>query len=384
MRKFCFFSLFVFLLLTACAENDGQEAGQQSDYHSSVEEKASEWLTPSITVAAVGDVLIHDRVYDGAWNGERYDFQPMLEEVKPFLSEPSITMANQETIMGGEELGLSGYPQFNSPYEIGADLQDAGVDMVTMANNHTLDAGEEAIQNAISQYEQIGMPYTGAFKSEADQDNIRVLDTEQGISIAFLSYTYGTNGIPVPTGKDYLVNFLDREQMADEVERAEDLADITIVSIHAGQEEQRTPNQEQRDWAQYAADLGVEVVIGHHPHVLQPVEWLEGKDGQPTLAAYSLGNFLSGQYQFYNRIGGVLQFDVVKEDNQTRIEAPRFLSTFVEFEEDGDILRDLRVVPLEAVAVEQMEEDPEQTLTDIEAHMSQYMPSLEFIRKGAE
>ncbi|GAB2555901.1 CapA family protein [Gracilibacillus alcaliphilus] len=381
MTKFGMMLLTILLLLAGCGESDQTSEPSEQIRTPKLPEKEAVEINPKITVAAVGDILIHDRVYEDAWDGDRYDFLSMMTEVGEYLEEPDITMANQETIMGGEEIGLSGYPSFNSPYEIGDDLQETGVDMVTMANNHTLDRGEQAIRNAIDYYEEIGMEYTGSFKSEADRERIRVLETEQGISIAFLSYTYGTNGISTPHGKDYLVNLIDREQIAQDVEKAEQEADITIVSLHFGQEEERSPNQEQQELAQYAADLGVEVVIGHHPHVLQPMEWIEGRDGKPTLVAYSLGNFLSGQYQFYNRIGGILQFDLVKEKNEVTVQAPRFLPTFVTFDIEEDIMKNVQVVPLEEVPEGQID-DPGQALEEIEAHLSQNMPELEFIRNN--
>lgn len=370
----CFFMLL--FILAACTQTSDNE-GSHSTRSISLTTKETDWITPKVTVAAIGDILIHDRVYDDAWNGDTYDFKPMLAGVKDYLKEPDITVANQETIMGGESIGLSGYPNFNSPFEIGDDLQDAGVDMVTMANNHTLDRGEEAIQNAIAYYEKIGMPYTGSFKDTEDQADIRVLKTEQDISIAFLSYTYGTNGMSVPDGHSYLVNLIDRNKIKDEVEKAKELADITIVSLHFGTEEERMPNQEQKDLAQYAADLGVDVVIGNHPHVLQPIEWLEGKEGNQTLVTYSLGNFLSGQYQFYNRIGGIFEFDLVKDAEEVHVESPRFLPTFVEFEEDGDTMTDIRVVPLEQAREEQIN-DQDSVLSEMQAHMTQWMPELEW------
>ncbi|MCT1902447.1 CapA family protein [Oceanobacillus sp. FSL W8-0428] len=381
MYKFNFFISFfmLFFLLTACTQSPEDNTGTpHSTRENSQTVKETDEIDPKVTVAAIGDILIHDRVYDDAWDGKKYDFKPMLAEVADYLKEPEITVANQETIMGGESIGLSGYPSFNSPFEIGDDLQDAGIDMVTMANNHTLDRGEEAIQNAIAYYEEIGMPYTGSFKSEEDQSEIRVLKTDQDISVAFLSYTYGTNGISVPAGKPYLVNLIDREQIKKEVEKANELADVTIVSLHFGIEEERMPNQEQEDLAQYAADLGVDVVIGNHPHVLQPVEWLEGKEGNKTLVAYSLGNFLSGQYQFYNRIGGIFEFDLVKEEDEVLVKTPRFLPTFVEFEEDGDTMTDVHVVPLEKASEEQIE-NPDAVLSEIKSHMTQWMPELEWI-----
>ncbi|WP_080875782.1 CapA family protein [Oceanobacillus timonensis] len=379
MHHLKYFIIILFILtLTACIPSpDDHTDKQHSSKQTSISLKETDWIDPKVTISAIGDILIHDRVYDDAWDGKTYDFKPMLAAVADDLRASDMTVANQETIMGGEDIGLSGYPNFNSPFEIGDALQDAGVDMVTMANNHTMDRGEAAIQNAIAYYEEIGMPYTGSFKSADDQSEISVLETDQDISVAFLSYTYGTNGMSVPDGKPYLVNLINREQIKEEVEKADELADATIISLHFGKEEERMPNQEQKNLAQYAADLGVDVVIGNHPHVLQPVEWLEGKEGNKTLVAYSLGNFLSGQYQFYNRIGGIFEFNLVKEDNDVHVEDPGFLPTFVEFEEDDGTMKNIQVVPLEQASSGQIE-NLDGVLSNMQKHMTQWMPELEW------
>ncbi|QGH33102.1 CapA family protein [Gracilibacillus salitolerans] len=372
--------IILFLIVAGC---EGQQEYQGHFHHMDEIDRSSKntevnLFKYEISIAAIGDLLIHDRVYDDGWNGERYDFLSMIEPVQEYLKQPDITMANQETIMGGEEIGLSTYPQFNSPFELGDDLQEVGVDIVTMANNHTLDRGEEAIYNAIDYYDKIGMHYTGSFKSKEDQRTVRVLETDVGISVAFLSYTYGTNGIPVPSGKDYLVNLINRDQIEREVTEAKELADVTIVSYHFGEEYQRLPNQQQKDLAQFAADLGAEVVIGHHPHVLQPIDWLEGKDGNQTLVAYSLGNFLSGQYELYRRIGGILQFSITKDGSNVKVHSPSFLPTFVQFDLIDDTITDLQVLPLKDVSDQQLP-DASNHLAEIKEHLSQNVEELQFI-----
>ncbi|MGN8647734.1 CapA family protein [Gracilibacillus sp. HCP3S3_G5_1] len=379
MRKFGIICLLL-IIVVGCA---GPQEYQGHSHHIDKKERSSKeseshLFTGEISIAAIGDLLIHERVYNDAWNGERYDFLAMLEPVQGYLNEPDITIANQETIMGGEEIGLSDYPQFNSPFELGDDLRKVGVDIVTMANNHTLDRGEEAILNAIDYYQKIGMHYTGSFKNEEDKQTIRVLETEEGISVAFLSYTYGTNGIPIPDGKDYLVNLIDLEQIEQEVTEAGELADVTIVSYHFGEEYQRLPNQEQKDLAQFAADLGADVVIGHHPHVLQPIEWVEGKNGKQTLVAYSLGNFLSGQYELDRRIGGILQFTIEKDGTGIKVHSPSFLPTFVHFEMVNDKMTDIRVIPLKDVSDQQLPNVFDH-LAEIKEHLSQNIDEIQFI-----
>ncbi|UOQ49144.1 CapA family protein [Gracilibacillus caseinilyticus] len=367
--------IILLLIITGCTAD--QEYKGQS-HHMDNKERSAKDYQQAITIAAIGDLLIHDRVYNDAWDGERYDFQSMLAPVQNYLQKPTIAMANQESIMGGEELGLSNYPRFNSPFDLADDIQKTGVDLVTMANNHTLDKGEVAIHNAIDYYEKIGLRYTGAFKSQADQDTIRVIETDAGISAAFLSYTYGTNGIPVPDGKEYLVNQIDRLQIKSDVLEAEKLADITIVSYHFGQEYMRQPNQEQQDLVQFAADLGTDVVIGHHPHVLQPIEWVEGEQGNKTLVAYSLGNFLSGQYELNRRIGGIFQFTVEKQGDSVSVHTPAFLPTFVQFEMIDDTMTNVEVLPLGNVTNQQLS-DAKVHLEEIKQHVSQNIEGLQFI-----
>ncbi|GAB3045512.1 CapA family protein [Virgibacillus ainsalahensis] len=376
-----FILLFFSLFLSACsAENDTVEMDVHESKKVGLQSKEALDYTQKITFAAIGDMLIHERVYQDARIENGYDFTPMLEAVEPFLSNPTITFANQETMIGGEKLGLSSYPSFNSPHEVGDALKNVGVNVVSLANNHTLDRGEEAIQQAIQHWEKIDMMYTGAYKNQVDQENIRVFETKEEISVAFLAYTYGTNGIPVPEGKDYLVNLINKEQLAEEVAMAKEQADVVALSLHFGNEYERMPNEQQKDLVQFAADKGVHVIIGHHPHVLQPVEWVTGENGNETLVIYSLGNFLSGQDEFYRRIGGILNFTITKNNKTDKqsieIEEPRFIPTFVKFSEETDY----EVVPMYQLTEDELS-DAEEHYQEIKAHMSQWMPELEFVEE---
>lgn len=342
-------------------------------------------LSKKITLTAIGDLLIHDRVYnDARVEKGRFDFSPMFEQVKPFLNISTITIANQETMIGGQAIGLSSYPRFNSPFEFGDTVNDVGVDVVSIANNHTLDRGEEAILNSISHWQSLDMIYTGSYKDVEDSEQVRVLQTIGGIDVAFLSYTYGTNGIPVPENKGYLVNLIDKKKMAADVEKAKGLSDVLIMSLHFGNEYERMPNAEQKDLAQYASDLGVDVVIGHHPHVLQPVEWIEGKEGNKTFVAYSLGNFLSGQDEFYNRIGGALSLTIeLKENNgedEVLVTQPQFLPTFVDYKGDVNTMSDVQIIPMYQLTDSELP-NAKKHYSEIKAHMSQWMTELEFMER---
>lgn len=326
------------------------------------------------TVSAVGDVLIHDVVYQAAHTSNGYNFKPMMRRMQPYLQASDLTFANQETMIGGEGLGLSSYPRFNSPFEVGDALKAAGVDIVSIANNHTLDAGEKGIMRATAHWDELGMAYVGAYRDHKDQGELRMMHTKEGISVAFLAYTYGTNGLQVPRGKSYLVNLIDKERIASEMKRARKAgADAIVLSLHFGDEYMREPNALQKDLVQFAAKAGADVVLGHHPHVLQPVEWVEGNPGHRTLVVYSLGNFLSGQKGIYKQTGGMLSWDFVKKGGRTVVEHPRFMPTYVTYgkwtPEPMYHIKDSEVPGIQAGYAE------------IKKHMSQYMPDLAFVEK---
>ncbi|QBP42752.1 CapA family protein [Paenisporosarcina antarctica] len=296
-------------------------------------------------LVAIGDILLHEAVYlDASTTQGSYDFSSMFTKVKPFLEGADIAVANQETMIGGVELGLSSYPTFNSPYEIGDALKDSGIDIVTIANNHTLDHGEKAILNGINHWDRIGMLYTGAFKSNQDREDIRTIQ-KNDITFSFMSYSYGTNGIPVPEGKPYLINLIDLPLIKQDVEKAKLISDVVVVSMHWGNEYEKKPNQTQIDLATELSDMGVDIIIGHHPHVLQPVDWIERSDGSRTFVMYSLGNFLSGQVGLEKLIGGIGGVEITKTTFEGKstiaLANPSFLPTYGYY----DNWRNFEVIP---------------------------------------
>ncbi|MEC1374254.1 CapA family protein [Heyndrickxia oleronia] len=300
----------------------------------------------SAVIGAIGDILIHDWVYDDARTQSGYDFKPMFQPVKAMLQKPDLLIANQESIPGGEKLGISSYPAFNSPYEIVDAIMDAGVDLVSTANNHALDKGEKGILSSISYYENKQLPYVGTFKDVNDQQKIRV-QSVNGIKIAVLAYTYGTNGIPVPDGKDYLVNLINKDTILFELKRARQVADLVILNLHWGIEYNRQPNEDQKMLAKLFTDGGADIILGHHPHVLQPVEKFHTRDGRDAYVIYSLGNFISGQMWDYKDIGGMIEFkvskNILKNEKQIKIEDRQFHPTYVA----NQNLRQYRVYPLQ-------------------------------------
>ncbi|WP_019379242.1 CapA family protein [Virgibacillus halodenitrificans] len=379
IKKSIYFPV-VLLLMLFLAGCQGSNPDTQVENHKKKDTYLSEKdkMNKQITLSAVGDILIHDRVYDDARVKDTFNFMPMLDRVDSYLKASSVTFANQETMVGGEEIGLSGYPRFNSPYEIGEALKKAGVDVVSLANNHTLDHGEEAIHNAINYWKEKDMMYTGAYESKADQEKLRIYETNDDISLAFLAYTYGTNGITEPENKDYLVNQIDEQQIATEIAEAEKQADVVVLSLHFGDEYERLPNERQKDLVQFATDQGADIILGHHPHVLQPVEWVEGKGEKRSFVIYSLGNFLSGQDEFYRRIGGVLTLTLTKEEKKgeeakVKISNPQFLPTFVTFTNESDY----KVVPMYQLKETDLP-DAKKHYNEIKDHMTRWMEELQF------
>ncbi|MEO2076140.1 MAG: CapA family protein [Bacillus sp. (in: firmicutes)] len=328
-------------------------------------------LIEKVTIGAIGDILIHDVVYRDAFNGTVYNFNPMFENVKNLLEMPDVLTANQESIVGGTDLGLSGYPRFNSPFEVADTLLHSGVDIVSTANNHSLDKGSKGIQSETAYLERIGLPHVGSFVDIKDQQRLRIIN-KNGINISFLSYTYGTNGIRVPKGQDFLVNLINRDKMKEEIRRAKKASDIVVMSIHWGNEYQRIPTNAQKDLARFLANEGVDIIFGSHPHVLQPMEWIKTTDGRNVFVVYSLGNFISGQNNHYKDIGGLATIDVTKQitDQGKTIEIsnPVFLPTYVSSQKNHHF----KVVPLQFANTFGLT-NAEAKYKEIQQHMYQWL-----------
>lgn len=274
-------------------------------------EKVELPVTSKLSLIMVGDCLIHGAVYGDAKENDGYDFNPMLENVKDYISSYDLAFYNQESILGGTEIGLSTYPRFNSPYEVGDAFRNVGFNLVGLANNHTLDRGEKAIINSKNYWNQFKDIITaGSYSSVEDRDNVKILE-KNGISYTLLSYTDLTNGLTFPDGKDYLVNKYSEDKVRDDIAKVRDKVDLLLVSMHFGEEYSHVPNLRQREIARYLASLGVDIVIGHHSHVVQPIEFI----GE-TMVIYSLGNFISAQRGIAKLTGLMASVDVVKTSYQ--------------------------------------------------------------------
>lgn len=301
--------LFLSLLLCACSTTSNSEPEKKD---------TEEQEKTTVSFVGVGDNLIHEMIYVqadkavGEMNDGKYDFTPMYKHVKEDIEKADLAYIDQESIIGGDQLGISGYPTFNSPDQVARDVAATGFDLVNTANNHCLDMYQEGIDHSSEIWkEQKGIITAGTYTSQEDRDTIRIIE-RNGIRFSFLAYTYGTNGIEAP--HNYSVAYFDEDQIKKDVAAAKKISDVVIVSAHWGDENVSEPTEFQKKYAKLFADLDVDVVIGEHPHVIQPVEWVKGKDGNQTLVVYSLGNFLSGMLDVNNVLSGMIRFNFVKDN----------------------------------------------------------------------
>lgn len=290
----------------------------------------------SISLIMAGDNLINDKLYNTAKKGDgSYDFRSMYSYIKDIVKNYDLAYYNQETILGGSEIGVSSYPAFNSPYEVGDATIDAGFNLVSLATNHTLDRGEKAIINSLNYWNNKSNVLTsGSYLSNNDRNKINIKEVNN-ITYTMLNYTYGTNGIKVPEGKEYLVNIWPcnsnnpdndtkyqeyKKTVKEDIERVRDKVDLLIVAMHFGVEYTHVPTNYQIDMAEFLSSLGVDIIIGTHPHVIMPITYIND-----TLVIYSLGNFLSAQdtNNDYNTTVGLLSsIKITKnidKDNNTSI-----------------------------------------------------------------
>lgn len=278
----------------------------------------------SINLIAVGDMLLHGGIHNSALQPDgSYNYAHVFEHTKDRIASADIAVANQEVILGGVELGVSSYPTFNSPQAFGDALVDTGFDVILHASNHTMDKDTIGVLNTIHFWKENhpDTTFLGINESEEERDTIKIVEKD-GIKIAMLNYTYGLNGFSLPADKPYLVNLMDdahKSEIAEDMKKAREQADFVIVYPHWGTEYVLEATDEQKQWAQFFADNGADLIIGTHPHVVEPVEWVTAADGRQTLVYYSLGNYISIQYYNYSMLGGFAEVTITKDSTGTYI-----------------------------------------------------------------
>ena len=288
-----------------------------------------------VSVLACGDNLLYrPNTYeaDELADGGKRSYVFTYENIRPLVEAADIAFINQETLLCG---GNVGYPQFNSPFEVADSLAEIGFDVANIATNHMLDVGYNGILSSTGEgipicrdtLEKAGITAIGGYLNEDDFKSIRVIERD-GIKIAFLAFTESTNTFTLFPDVDIYIPYLTEENVNTAVALAKEVADVIIVSAHWGVDSASKISETQIKFAQLFADLGVYAVIGHHSHIIQPIEWIEGKDGNRMLCAYSLGNLIGIMEYPLNVLGGIMTFDIrVTEGEDPVIENVGFVPT---------------------------------------------------------
>jgi len=348
------------VLYNAPAKNDSNIEEKKEEVMNEDEFTEKEATTSNLLLATIGDLMFHDDQLISAYDEEkdRYDFKPMFSDVKPILSDADVTLANFETTLGGEAIGFKGYPQFNSPDEVVDAIKDAGVDIVTTANNHILDTKKEGLFRTLEVLEEKGVKSVGTY---INSDSSRILiHEEKDIKIAILAYTSVMNS----SGREYpedelhtMVNFLTEENINRDIKEAkEKKADLIIALVHWGVEYEREPSEEQIKYANLLAEKGVDLILGSHPHVIQPTDTIKTNE-KDVFVIYSMGNFISNQRVetlgkdfAHTEDGIILLFDIEKDltTKEAKVKAVDYIPTWVYKEENPETKKpEYRVLPIE-------------------------------------
>ena len=320
----CLFCYDHFWLHNKCSlENDfASYTGQTNDTESNLSTGNNENVEPvkedvNIKMTVIGDIMCHNSQYKDAYDGSTYDFSYVFDDIKDYISSADIAVGNLETTFAGKERGYSNYPRFNSPEQLAYNLKDMGIDVLCTANNHSMDTNYSGVVSTLDFLDDAGISHMGTSRTAEEQNQILVKDVN-GIKIAFLAFTYGTNGIPVPSANSYCVNLIDKDLILKQLELAKaQEPDLICVNMHWGLEYQNVQNSDQEDWADFLFENGVDVILGSHPHVLQPMEkrtvTLEDGTTKDCFVIYSLGNFISGQTKKNTRTSIILNINFTKD-----------------------------------------------------------------------
>ncbi len=300
-------------------ENEMEKVAEEDENNKNTQEKTD----TTFTLAAIGDIMCHNSQFKDAYNSETstYDFSYVFDNISTYTKTADLCVGNLETTFAGEEKGYSGYPQFNTPDNLAYELKGIGLDVLTTAGNHALDTGYTGLSRTIDVLKDADISHLGTYQSQEEQDKV-LIKFVKGLKIAFVNYTYGTNGIPVPKDKTYCVNLINKELISKQLDVAKSQdPDIIIACMHWGNEYQTKQNSTQMELADFLIQNGADIILGTHPHVLQPYEkrtvTLENGSTRNGFVAYSLGNFISDQNAKYTRSSIILDLTITKHVDGT-------------------------------------------------------------------
>jgi poly-gamma-glutamate capsule biosynthesis protein CapA/YwtB (metallophosphatase superfamily) len=371
--------------LTSAATADGLAASASPGNPAS---PAAKNRINEATLLAVGDIMVHmpqlPAYYDSAL--KRYNFSPWFTRVAPILQTGDWVIGNLETPLAGAELKYTGFPRFNAPAELAEALYGAGVGLVSTANNHAMDRGFAGVQRTLRNIRKTGLIPVGSAESPEDSERLTILE-RNGIRMGFLSYTYGTNGMPVPKDKPYAVNLIHTARIAEDIRRLREAdADAVTVSLHFGTEYQRMPSGDQRRITREVIGSGADIVLGSHPHVIQPYDVVEVPASESSLGEnrkglviYSLGNFISNQTGNWKDVGLIFGVRLVKSAGAdgtfvTTWDEVRLIPTWVHIDRPNGKPRHYTILPIRQT----LEERSEPHVTDAEyKHMKSILGGID-------
>ena len=312
----------------------------------------------NIRMTAIGDIMCHNSQYKDAYDSvtKTYDFSYVFSDIKEYISSADIAIGNLETTFAGKERGYSNYPRFNTPEQLAKNLKDFGIDVVSTANNHCMDTNYTGLVSTLKYLDEAGIAHTGTNETAENQNEILIKDIK-GIKIAFLSFTYGTNGIPIPSDKKFAVNLIDEDLILKQIKLAkEQNSDLICASMHWGIEYQLKQNKEQGKLKDLLFNNGVDIILGSHPHVLQPMEkqtvTLEDGTTKDCFVIYSLGNFMSGQTKENTRSSIILNIDITKngETGQTSLNKVEYIPIYM-YKSATASIKKYKVLDIEKVLI---------------------------------
>ena len=294
------------------------EKQEEQDSSNNVQENQKEETDTTFTLTAIGDVMCHNTQYIDAYDSDTgtYDFSYVFDNISSYTKTADICIGNLETSFAGEDRDYSNYPTFNSPDSLADSLKSIGVDVLSTAGNHALDMGFSGLSRTIDVLDKADISHLGTYKTQEDQDKV-LIKYVKGVKIAFIDYTYGTNGISVPSDKKFCINLIDKDLIKKHIETAKNQnADMIVACMHWGTEYQTKQNSEQEELADFLFQNGVNVIIGNHPHVIQPMEkrtvTLEDGSTRDGFVVYALGNFICDQNAVNTRDSIILNLKITK------------------------------------------------------------------------
>ena len=396
-------AIILLLLITSCAafvqngsflDDEVDNIQQPTDNVLPTDEPEDPVITPevpvlpsgttSLSLRAVGDIMMHGpQVTAGLQADGSYEFKHFFDDIKPYLEGADIVMGNLETTVSNDEKGYGGYPLFRTPESMLEALVHAGFQVITTANNHSFDGREFGVTNTLDKLDEYGLLHTGTARTSDERNQVLIVE-KNDIKVGILAYTYGTNGMEATVSEEnlpFMVNDIDRDRIKEDVNRTRDAgAEILITSIHWGDEYARKPNDFQIETTDYLASLGVDIILGSHPYVLQPMErrpvTLEDGSEKEIFIIYSLGNFISNQREQYRDSGVIIDLEIIKNYDQNTIQLANiaYTPTWVyRFLNNGK--SDFRVLPVGQFMEEGLSGDAKQRINTVwnetTTHLSQ-------------